>query len=188
MIDRDKLLNSLNACRHEPGYDCKKDCIFYEIGSAECIEMLMDAMHEYIGDLEDARKERDQLEIDLTMLSMESAANHEIESTLCGELAEVEKERDRLAEENQNLRKKVPKWKHVEDEKPPYNTEVKVFTAEGREYIAVYTYSKEWITEYFFDLTNKVTHWMHLDEAPTAGASPRPTENGEDENEKIRKR
>jgi hypothetical protein len=153
MIDRDKLLNSLNACRHEPGYDCKKDCIFYEIESAECIEMLMDAMHEYIGDLEDARKERDQ-----------------------------------LAEENQNLLKRLPVWKRVEDEKPPYNTEVKVFTAECREYIAVYTYSKEWITEYFFDLTNKVTHWMHLDEAPTAGASPRPTENGEDENEKIRKR
>lgn len=134
MIERDKLINSLNACRHEPGYSCAKDCIFFEIGSAECIERLMDAVHEYIGDLEDARKERDQ-----------------------------------LAVENQELRGKLPKWIRAEDEKPKYNTEVKVWTAEGREYIAVYTYSKEWITEYFFDLTNKVTHWMPLDEAPERG-------------------
>ena len=134
MIVRDKLLNSLNACRHEPGYDCKKDCIFYEIGSAECIEMLMDAMHEYIGDLEDARKERDQ-----------------------------------LADENQNLRKKIPKWKHVEDEKPLHHTQVKLWTHEGYEYIGVYTLSNEFITDGFFDITHKVTHWMHLDEAPERG-------------------
>lgn len=146
MIERDKLLNSLNACRHEIRYDCKKDCIFYEIGSAECIEMLMDAVHEYIGDLEDARKERDQ-----------------------------------LAEENQNLLKRLPVWKRVEDEKPPYNTQVKIWTNEGFEYIGVYTYSKEFITDGFIELTHKVTHWMHLDEAPTAGACSRPTETGEDE-------
>lgn len=169
MIDREKLLNSLNACRHEPGYDCKKDCIFYEIGSAECIEMLMDAMHEYIGDLEDARKERDQLEIDLTMLSMESAANQEIESTLCGELAEVEKERDQLAEENQNLLKRLPVWKRVEDEEPPYNTQVKIWTKDGLEYIGDYTYSKQFITDGFIDITRNVTHWMPLDEAPERG-------------------
>lgn len=134
MIDREKLIRSLNACRHEPGYDCKKDCVFYEIGSAECIERLMDAVHEYIGDLEDARKERDQ-----------------------------------LAEEYQNLLEKVPYWKRVEDEKPPYHTQVKIWTKDGLEYIGDYTYSKQFITDGFIDITRNVTHWMPLDEAPERG-------------------
>lgn len=57
-------------------------------------------------------------------------------------------------------------WINAEDEKPPYNTYVKVWTNDGRELIAVYTYSKEWVTEYFLEITHSVTHWAELDEAP----------------------
>lgn len=102
-------------------------------------------------------------------------------SGLMAYIRKQEAKRDRLKEENQNLLKKVPVWKRVEDEKPPYNTQVKIWTNEGFEYIGVYTYSKEFITDGFIELTHKATHWMHLDEAPTAGASPRPTETREGE-------
>lgn len=169
MIEREKLLNSLCACRHEPGYDCKKDCVFYEIGSAECIEMLLDNLHEYIGDLEDAKAERDRLADDLQKIQVAYVEEEEVERMLYQDLAEAEEERDRLIKENQNLRKRARIWKRAEDEKPPYNTQVKLWTNEGFEYIGVYTYSKEFITDGFIELTHKVTHWMKLDEAPERG-------------------
>lgn len=162
MMDRNKLIDSLCACRKIEGYACDTDCYFYNNAAyVDCIEALLDNLYEYIGDLEAAKEERDQLSD--ALLKLETAYLTEM---VYQDLKEAEEERDRLKAENQNLLKKARFWKRVEDEKPKYNTEVKVWTAEGREYIAFYTYSKEWITEYFFDLTKKVTHWAELDEAP----------------------
>jgi len=174
MIERDRLMDSLCACRKEKGYACDTHCLFYN--NPDCIEVLLENVHEYIGILEEAKKERDQLSD--ALLKLETA---DLTEKVYQDLKDAEEERDKLREENQNLLKKVPVWKRVEDEKPPYNTQVKLWTKEGFEYIGVYTYSKEFISDGFIELTKKVTHWMHLDEAPTAGASPRPTETREDE-------
>ncbi len=168
MIERDRLMDSLRACKKEKGFVCDTHCLFY--GNPDCIEALLENVHEYIGELEEAKKERDELSD--ALLKLETAY---LTDMVYQDLKDAEEERDRLKEENQNLLNRLPVWKRVEDEKPPYNTQVKLWTKEGFEYIGVYTYSKEFISDGFIELTKKVTHWMELDEAPTAGASPRPT-------------
>ncbi len=129
MPDRKKIENAVHHCGEM--HICK-GCPYHKL--EDCTDALFKDMMETIRELEDAKKERDQ-----------------------------------LADENQNLLKKVPVWKRVEDEKPPYNTQVKLWTNEGFEYIGVFTYSKQFITDGFFELTHKVTHWMKLDEAPGEG-------------------
>lgn len=81
------------------------------------------------------------------------------------ELEAAKIERDALREEVQKMIAER-RWIRAEDEKPPYDTEVKVWTTDGRELIAVYTRSAEWVTEYFAEITRKVTHWMPPDEGP----------------------
>lgn len=73
----------------------------------------------------------------------------------------------RIKRRVRKLKRRITKtnWHKIDEKEPPLHTELKVWTKEGREFIATFTLNDEWITDGFLQVRG-VTHWAYLDEAP----------------------
>ena len=152
----EKIKAGLAICSEAYTHDSCQNCPYFE--SEECSGKLMQDAKEAIEALEADRKERDEL---------------------AEEYQALEYDNERLRRSVQKLKARILKtnWHRPEDKKPPYHTELKVWTNKRREYIATFTLNEEWVTEGVFTFDKAwitegflrvrgVTHWAYLDKAP----------------------